>query len=85
MIIYFTGPELLACSKALCLIAATLPIIDYSMELGWDDPFEAYNGHPRTAGTHARTLRLGRENDVPLMHSGPEQLLVGEAPRRCRH
>ena len=36
--------------------------------LGWEDPFEAYNGHPRTAGTHAKTLRLAREHDVPLMH-----------------
>ena len=36
--------------------------------LDWDDPYEAYNGHPRTAGTHAKTLRLAREHDVPLMH-----------------
>lgn len=36
--------------------------------LGWDDPFEVYNGHPRTAGTHAKTLRLAREHGVPLMH-----------------
>ena len=35
--------------------------------LGWDDPYEAYNGHPRTAGTHAKVMRLGREYDVPLM------------------
>ena len=37
--------------------------------LTWDDPYEAYNGHPRTAGTHAATLRLGREHNVPLMQS----------------
>ena len=37
--------------------------------LSWDDPYEAYNGHPRTAGTHAATLRLGRENSVPLMQT----------------
>ena len=36
--------------------------------LEWDDPYEAFNGHPRTAGTHAKTLRLAREHDVPLMH-----------------
>ena len=36
--------------------------------LGWDDPWEAYVGHPRTAGTHAKTLRLARELRVPLMH-----------------
>jgi hypothetical protein len=35
--------------------------------LGWDDPFEAYVGHPRTAGSHAATLRLAREHGVPLM------------------
>ena len=37
--------------------------------LSWDDPYEAYNGHPRTAGTHAATLRLGREHNVPLMQT----------------
>ena len=37
--------------------------------LDWDEPFEAYSGHPRTAGSHARTLRMGREQGVPLMQS----------------
>lgn len=37
--------------------------------LGWDDPYESFSGHPRTAGTHGRVLRMGRENDVPLMQS----------------
>ena len=37
--------------------------------LTWDDPYDAYNGHPRTAGTHAATLRLGREHNVPLMQT----------------
>ncbi|MCP3997374.1 MAG: hypothetical protein GY722_20300 [bacterium] len=37
--------------------------------LGWDDPFEAYVGHPRTAGTHGKVLRLAREAGVPLMHT----------------
>ncbi len=37
--------------------------------LGWDDPYESFTGHPRTAGTHGRVLRMGRENDVPLMQS----------------
>ena len=46
-----------------------MPPVDIEgKQLGWDDPFDAYNGHPRTAGTHAKTLRLGREHDVPLMH-----------------
>ena len=36
-------------------------------KLGWDDPYEAYVGHPRSAGSHARTFRLAREHNVPLM------------------
>ena len=35
--------------------------------LTWDDPFEVYVGHPRTMGSHAATLRLAREHDVPWM------------------
>jgi len=37
--------------------------------LTWDSPYEDYAGHPRTTGTHAATLRIARENDVPLMHT----------------
>jgi N-acyl-D-aspartate/D-glutamate deacylase len=37
--------------------------------LGWDDPYEAYIGHPRTAGSHAATFRLAREHGVPLMQT----------------
>jgi len=37
--------------------------------LEWDAPFEEYAGHPRTAGTHAAVLRIGREEGVPLMLS----------------
>jgi len=34
----------------------------------WDFPFEKLgNTHPRTAGARGATLRLGRENDIPLM------------------
>lgn len=36
-------------------------------KLGWDDPYDAYVGHPRTAGSHAATFRLAREHKVPLM------------------
>ena len=32
-----------------------------------ETPFEQYQGHPRTAGSHGTVLRLGRENGVPLM------------------
>lgn len=38
-------------------------------DLKWDDSFEAFNGHPRTAGAHAKTLRLARELNIPLMHT----------------
>lgn len=37
--------------------------------LSADAPFEDYVGHPRTAGTHAVTLRIAREEGVPLMHT----------------
>ncbi|WOH38842.1 amidohydrolase family protein [Thalassotalea fonticola] len=37
--------------------------------LDWDDPYEDYAGHPRAAGTHAVTLRIAREEGVPLMHT----------------
>ena len=33
----------------------------------WDLPYTDYQGHPRTAGTRGRVLRMGRENGVPLM------------------
>ena len=35
--------------------------------LSWEDPYERYSGHPRTAGTHGKILRLGREQGIPLM------------------
>ena len=37
--------------------------------LKWEDPFEAYVGHPRTAGSHAKTFRLAREANVSLMQT----------------
>jgi len=37
--------------------------------LHWDSPYEDYAGHPRTAGSHAKVLRLARESGVPLMHA----------------
>ena len=37
--------------------------------LAWDAPYENYAGHPRTAGSHAITLRIARENGVPLMQT----------------
>ncbi|MBY6006684.1 aminoacylase [Salipiger bermudensis] len=35
--------------------------------LDWYDPFELGAYHPRTSGTHGKSLRLARENDVPWM------------------
>ncbi|TDQ19289.1 N-acyl-D-glutamate deacylase [Algoriphagus boseongensis] len=35
--------------------------------LPWDADFSEYSGHPRVAGGMAKVLRMGRENDVPLM------------------
>lgn len=36
--------------------------------IAWDTPYDAVNGHPRGAGTHARLLHLVREKkvDIPL-------------------
>ena len=45
------------------------PVNEAGESLTWDDPYDAYNGHPRTVGTHAKTLRLGREHGIPLMQS----------------
>jgi hypothetical protein len=45
------------------------PVDEEGNTLTWDDPYEAYVGHPRTAGTHAKTLRLAREHGVPLMQA----------------
>jgi len=38
-------------------------------QLPWDTPYDALpNAHPRTAGTYAKSLRVARENEIPLMH-----------------
>jgi cytosine/adenosine deaminase-related metal-dependent hydrolase len=37
--------------------------------LGWEDDPAKFKGHPRTSGSHSITLRLARENGVPLMHT----------------
>lgn len=39
--------------------------------LPWDAPYESAKGHPRAAGTHAKTLRMVREKkwDMPLMYA----------------
>ncbi len=41
---------------------------DGSFVQDWDTPYDAVNGHPRGAGTHARIMRLVREETLmPLM------------------
>jgi len=41
---------------------------DGKMAEAWDTPYDSVNGHPRGAGTHARILRLVREEKLmPLM------------------
>jgi N-acyl-D-amino-acid deacylase len=50
--------------------ADAMPPIDAKGNLlKWDDPFSAFAGHPRTSGAHATTLRLAREQKVPLMQT----------------
>lgn len=46
----------------------TMPILaDW---VTWDTPYEDLpNSHPRGAASYAKTLRLGRENDIPLMQN----------------
>ena len=47
-----------------------MPTINAKGEpLTWDSPYEEYAGHPRTAGSHAKVLKLGREAKLPLTHS----------------
>ncbi len=42
--------------------------IDGTFAEDWDTPYDSVNGHPRGAGTHARVLRLVREEGLmPLM------------------
>ena len=45
------------------------PVDSEGKLLAWDSPYEDYAGHPRTAGTHARVLRVAREEGVPLMQT----------------
>ena len=56
------------------------PVDENGRILEWDDPYEAYVGHPRTAGSHAKTLRLAREHGVPLM-----QLIAQNAYWAAKH
>ncbi len=54
----------------------------------WDKPFGAGNGHERGAGTHAKILRMVRENDslslmdaISKMTYGPAKFIEDHAPQ----
>lgn len=52
------------------IFRATTYILNVDGEfLDWDGAYEDYAGHPRLAGTHAITLRIAREEGVPLMQT----------------
>ncbi len=47
-----------------------MPTTDiHGQPLNWDSAYENFVGHPRTAGSHARVLRMGREHNVDLLQS----------------
>ena len=47
-----------------------MPTTDANGEaIPWDAPYSRFVGHPRTAGSHAKVLRLAREEGVALMHT----------------
>lgn len=47
---------------------AMMPVLGGWDQLPWDTPYESIpNTHPRLAGTRGKALRVGRENNIPLM------------------
>jgi N-acyl-D-amino-acid deacylase len=46
---------------------AMLPVDNTGRELSWHDEYEIGAYHPRTTGTHGKSLRLARENNIPWM------------------
>ena len=58
--------------KGVSIESDAMPYLgDDGNTLPWDAPYESAKGHPRAAGTHAKTLRMVREKkwDMPLMHA----------------
>ena len=45
----------------------------------WDKPYGAGNGHARGAGTHARILRMARENDDISLMDAIAKMTIGPA------
>ena len=62
-------PEWLKLSHVTVASDAMPPVDEKGNSLTIKDPYEKYNGHPRTMGTHAKVLRLGRKYHIPLMQS----------------
>ena len=46
---------------------AMLPVDNTGRVLDWHDPYEVGAYLPRTTGTHGKSLRLARENNIPWM------------------
>jgi len=51
------------------VVAADSMPSGFTGDAAWSQPYTAYKGHPRTTGGAGKTLRLGREEGVPLMFS----------------
>jgi len=49
------------------VVAADSMPSGFTGDAAWNEPYTAYKGHPRTTGGAGKTLRLGREEGVPLM------------------
>ncbi|MDP4745018.1 MAG: amidohydrolase family protein [Porticoccaceae bacterium] len=58
---WLTVPEMVVASDAMVGLGADGNILPYDA-----DPSE-YAGHPRTASSYSKTLKLARDNNVPLM------------------
>ena len=56
--------------KGIVFAADGMPVPqDWDEAPFWDTPYEEIpNTHPRLAGTRGTCFRVGRENDIPLMH-----------------
>jgi len=51
------------------VVAADAMPSGFTGDDAWNEPYTSYKGHPRTTGGAGKTLRLGREEGVPLMFS----------------
>jgi N-acyl-D-amino-acid deacylase len=58
---WLTIPEMTIASDSMAGVGVDGDLLD------WDADYGEYAGHPRTPGAYAKTLRLGRDQGVPLM------------------